>query len=101
MLKILFISIFLSVSGALHTHQGGRITLTGKVVSEKSRMPVPNVLVYIVEGEEEALTDERGKFSIDTRGSLPLRVTAQQLVGKKQKVVVVAAADRLVIELPE
>jgi DNA polymerase IIIc chi subunit len=101
MFKILFTSILLSAAGISPTQPEAHITLTGKVVCEKGRAPVPNVLVYIVEGEEEALTDARGKFSIETRKGFPLRVTAQQLVGKKQKVVVIAAADRLVIELPE
>lgn len=75
-------------------------TLKGKVVMADSRKPVSNVLVYVIEGEEESLTNSKGEFSIKTRKDFPVEVTAQQLSGRKSKVKVTAQSSGITIEFP-
>ena len=48
-----------------------RDTVKGKVVTKDAKRPVKNALVYIVKGEEETLTNEKGEFVIGTWRSVP------------------------------
>ncbi|MDF2385241.1 carboxypeptidase regulatory-like domain-containing protein [Nostoc ellipsosporum NOK] len=52
------------------------VVLQGKVVDAKSDKPIPKVHVYVVRGEEEALTDNNGRFRVQSWQSLPLTVSA-------------------------
>jgi hypothetical protein len=61
------------------------IKITGKVIYEKSGNPVAKILVYITEGDEEDLTNEKGEFSITTSKALPLTITTEQFIGTKKK----------------
>ena len=74
--------------------------IKGKVVTAGSQKPVANVLVYVIEGEEESLTNSKGEFTIKTRKPLPVSVTAQELSGKRSKVKVTASNEKITIELP-
>lgn len=76
------------------------LTLTGRVINEETRAPMRGVLVYTIEGEEEALTNGKGEFRIQTRRSFPVKVTAEQLIGKKQKVQIIATSSFVLFELP-
>jgi hypothetical protein len=50
-------------------------TIKGNVLFENTSTAVPKVYLYIVEGEEEALTDINGNFSIQTWQNLPVNLT--------------------------
>jgi hypothetical protein len=49
--------------------------IEGQVVAESNSKPVARAYVYIIEGEEEALTDDKGHFSIKTWQKLPVQLT--------------------------
>ncbi len=48
--------------------------IQGKVLEADTGKEIANAHVYIVHGEEEALTNTRGQFAIDSWQKLPLRV---------------------------
>jgi protocatechuate 3,4-dioxygenase beta subunit len=71
----------------------------GTVVGDKGGKPVANAHVYIIDGEEEALTNARGEFSIRTAQKFPLRVTAEHKDHQKASVVISNAGQKQVIRL--
>lgn len=75
------------------------ITVKGIVLSEKTGKPVQGALVYIVLGEEEALTKVKGEFSIETTKKFPLEVVTEHRDYKKQSVELTTLPDNLVIRL--
>lgn len=74
-------------------------TLQGTVVSSTTRSPVSNAFVYVIEGEEEALTNAKGDFKLETFQSFPLTITVQREHFKKTKVKVAAPGQKLVIAI--
>jgi len=84
----------------LFLFQSGPNTIKGKVINAGSQKPIANVLVYVIEGEEESLTNAKGEFTIKTRKAFPIRVTAQELSGKRSKVGVTTTAGNVTIQIP-
>jgi hypothetical protein len=60
----------------------------GKVISEISHKPVSNAHVYIVDGEEEALTNSKGEFRIETIQKFPLIITVDQQRHERKKLTI-------------
>jgi hypothetical protein len=69
----------------------------GVVQDAATREPIANVHVYIVKGEEESMTDNRGAFSIRSWQTYPVRLQAAakgyaskevQVTGDRQQVVI-------------
>jgi hypothetical protein len=52
------------------THQ-----IKGTVISADTKQPVTNAYVYIIKGEEEALTNAKGEFTITTAEQIPFSLT--------------------------
>jgi len=50
----------------------------GHVYAGKNSAPAAKLYVYIVEGEEECLTDKNGYFRIETWQQLPVHITVQE-----------------------
>lgn len=57
----------------------------GTIISGKHNKPVGNAHVYIVDGEEEALTNAKGEFKIETIQKFPLVLTVEQPDHEKEK----------------
>lgn len=74
-------------------------TINGVVLSESTGKPVSAALVYVVLGEEEALTKAAGAFSIETSHDYPIEVLAEHREYVKQSVILKNATDKLVIRL--
>ncbi len=74
------------------------VTVSGVVVSENGK-PVAGVLTYITSGEEEALTNSKGEFSIRTMRSTPFVLTAEHWEYKKEAVTVSDAGKRITVRL--
>ena len=53
------------------------VFIEGVVVEDGSGKPLSGAHVYVVHGEEEALTNGKGEFRIESWQKLPLRVTAE------------------------
>jgi hypothetical protein len=73
--------------------------IEGQVVAESSNKPVGKAYVYIVEGEEEALTDANGYFKIQTWQKFPLQLTVKYRDRSPVRITVSTASGRQVIRL--
>jgi hypothetical protein len=62
--------------------------IEGKVISAISHKPVSNAHVYVVDGEEEALTNAKGEFRIETIQKFPLIITVDQQGHEKKKLTI-------------
>lgn len=74
-------------------------TIEGQVVAESNSKPVARVHVYIIEGEEEALTDEKGYFRIKTWQKFPVQLTIKYRDRPVMKWKVSSASSTQVIRL--
>lgn len=77
MLFKILLSLSLVLSFNATTHHAQPHLVEGKVVSESSNKPIARVYTYIIEGEEEALTDANGRFRIQTWQKFPLTLTVK------------------------
>jgi len=73
------------------------VVISGTVTANGS--PLDRVHVYVLDGEEEALTNSKGEFKITTWQSLPVTVTAEHAAYETQKVRVSNAGQRQQIVL--
>jgi CarboxypepD_reg-like domain len=53
------------------------VFIEGTVVTANTNTPVKRAHVYVLDGEEEALTNDRGEFKIITWQSLPVTITVE------------------------
>ena len=67
---ILFISPLNHKNIFISTHQ-----IKGTIISANTKQPVSNAYVYIIKGEEEALTNSKGEFTITTTEQIPFSLT--------------------------
>lgn len=89
---------FLCIS--FHVPAVNRVNIiNGTVLSASTGKPVPGALVYVVLGEEEALTKAAGSFNIETSHVYPIEVLTEHRDYLKQSVIVKSAADKPVIRL--
>src|SRR5262245_275585 len=99
MLKTLLIltSAFLFNSATVTKHE--QVAVQGVVIDKQNNQPISNSYLYIVRGEEEALTDSKGKFSINTWQSLPVTLTVDNPRYKKVSITISKAGTKHVIPL--
>ncbi len=77
----LFMKILLSAALVNFCSKGSRVlsgpvVIQGTVVDSHSGQPLSKAYLYIISGEEEAMTDAAGRFSISTWQPFPVTVTA-------------------------
>ena len=72
----LILYIFL-VGNAINLAPEAKFTsqIKGIVITADTRVPVANAYLYIVKGEEEALTNAKGEFTLTTAERMPFSVT--------------------------
>lgn len=73
--------------------------IQGKVLAADTGKEITNAHVYIVHGEEEALTNTRGQFAIDSWQKLPLKVYAAAKGFQNNSVVVKDSRQAVTIYL--
>jgi hypothetical protein len=73
--------------------------VSGTVVSDKTGKAVVNAHVYIIDGEDEALTNAKGEFSIRTSQKLPVTLTVEHTNYQKTSISVSNALQKQVIRL--
>lgn len=73
--------------------------VSGTVLNAVDNKPVDKVHVYIVHGEEEDLTNDKGQFSIRASGRFPLVLTTDHPGYDKLTVTLLADAQPQVIKL--
>ena len=76
-----------------------KVVIEGTIVAGKSNTPVPRVHVYVLDGEEEALTNSKGEFKLTTWQALPVTITAEHAEYETQRIRVTNAAQRQQIVL--
>jgi hypothetical protein len=96
---ILFAPLFFILFGYSVSPKNEVQVVEGTVVTDKAGKPVMNAHVYIVDGEEEALTNAKGEFRIRTAQKFPLTLTAEHKDHQKTSVVISNAGQKQVIRL--
>lgn len=69
-------------------------TVEGKVVAESTGKPVPNAHVYILDGEEEALTNSDGEFRIQSWQKTPFKLTVKSYNNYRDATIVITDPSR-------
>jgi hypothetical protein len=73
--------------------------LDGVVVDKQTNEPLPDVYVYTVKGEEEAITNENGKFNFSTWQDSDLVLYIKRLNFQEVKVKIADSKKTVVIRL--
>jgi hypothetical protein len=73
--------------------------IEGSVTNKSTGKQLENVYIYIVSGEEEALTNQRGVFTISTWQELPVTLIIEHPTYKQKKVRITDASQYQVIKL--
>jgi hypothetical protein len=101
--KSLFIFL-ISLGGTfnqIHSSNLQPVNIEGVVISEQSGKPLGNIHVYIIEGEEEDVTNSKGEFKIQTWKKFPFTLTAQSSNYETASIVVKEASKKLLIKLKQ
>lgn len=76
------------------------VVIRGQVIAAATGQPVTNAHVYIIDGEEEALTNSNGEFIIESWQKTPVTITVNAYRQyAKTSVVVANPSQRQVIRL--
>ena len=87
------IALLLMFSGSVDAQKSAPFIIEGKVVAESTGQPVTNAHVFILDGEEEALTNNKGEFRIKTWQSAPFKLTVEKHDGFKRVSIVIKDAS--------
>jgi hypothetical protein len=74
-------------------------TIQGTITNSSTGKTVDKAYVYIISGEEEALTDRKGVFSIATWQELPVTVIVEHAAYKKKRLIIKDATEHQFIRL--
>lgn len=76
MLGVLFSLVIIS-SGFSRIAPVPSTIIQGVVISEETGQPVNGAHAYVIHGEEEALTNSKGEFRVESWQKLPFRLTIE------------------------
>ena len=90
-LKTTFLSLVLLFifTGSNQAQKTEAVIVEGKVVNEATGKPVMNAHVYILDGEEEALTNPNGEFSIRSWQKAPFKLTVEKPDGYEKTMTII------------
>jgi len=74
-------------------------TLHGVVASKETGRPLPDIYLYTVKGEEEAITNKSGQFKIVTWQKLPVTLHVQHKDSENIRIVVSDPSEDIKIKL--
>lgn len=98
--NIFFVSALLVALAGPGQGRNTPVVIEGKVIADATGQPVINAHVYIVDGEEEALTGHNGEFRIESWQKAPLTVTVNTYQHyQKVRVVITDPSRRQLIRL--
>src|SRR6185369_819800 len=75
------------------------LTIRGSIIQSASNERIENAYLYVVQGEEEALSLRDGSFSLSTWKTLPVTLVAEHPKFKQTRVVITDASQKQVIKL--
>jgi hypothetical protein len=78
---------------------GRPYTIEGAITNSTTGKNIENAYVYIVSGEEEALTNAKGVFTISTWQQLPVTLIVEHPTFKQKKIRVADASQYQLIKL--
>ena len=97
---ILKFALLFVLSGSVEAQKTSPSIVEGKVVAESTGQPITQAHVYILDGEEEALTNNKGEFRIKTWQSAPFKLTAEKLGAfRRVSIVITDPSAKQVIRL--
>jgi hypothetical protein len=77
-----------------------RSEIKGTVVNFQTGKPIADVYLYVTEGEEEAVSNNKGEFRIITwRKKLPLLLTVEHPAYQKQEIKIVSLPSSVSVKL--
>jgi uncharacterized LabA/DUF88 family protein len=74
-------------------------TITGAVKNNATDKYIENVYIYITSGEEEALSNNKGAFTISTWQDLPVTLVIEHPIYKSKKIRITDASQYQLIKL--
>lgn len=74
-------------------------TIQGTICNGNNGKMVENAYIYIISGEEEALTNRKGVFSLNTWQELPVTLIIEHPMFKKKKIRIEDASQHQFIRL--
>lgn len=83
------LALFVAIIGFSQTKSEVSFVVQGKVVSEETGKAIGNIHVYILEGEEEALTNSAGEFKIQSWQKTPFRLTVKSYNNYRETSIVI------------
>jgi hypothetical protein len=97
LLIFLFLVLVLNLSSTKKSHSPQIVK--GRVIDNKSQQPVEGVYIYIVSGEEEALSSKEGLFEITTWQAFPITIKINHDQYQRSEVIYEKGQDSHVIKL--
>jgi len=73
--------------------------IKGRIIQSKSGNSVENAYLYIVPGEEEALTDKDGQFDIGTSQPFPVTLVVEHPYYKQKRIIIRSQQEKPLISL--
>jgi hypothetical protein len=89
---ISYLFVALAVDGP--QQKNNPLVIEGKVIEEVTGKPVVKAHVFILDGEEEALTNINGEFRIESWQKAPLKLTVDNYNNYRRTTVVVSDPAR-------
>jgi hypothetical protein len=86
-------ALLFMLSGPAEAQKSAPFIVEGKVVAESTGQPVTNAHVFVLDGEEEALTNNKGEFRIKTWQSAPFKLTVEKHDGFKRVSILIKDAS--------
>ena len=74
---ILPLLLFNTGNNKVNAQRPSAVFVQGVVIADDTQQPIAGAHVYIVHGEEEALTNAKGEFRIQSWQKLPLKLTVE------------------------
>jgi hypothetical protein len=102
MLKSTFLTyaLLFIFTGHIQPVQNTPFVIEGRVLDENGNKPLNDAHVYILDGEEEALTNNKGEFKIRSWQKAPFKLTVEKYNGyQKQIIVITDPSQKQVIRL--
>ena len=99
MRAVLIVTAFLFCSFKNSITYPKSTVLYGVIVSAETGLPVNNVYVYVVSGEEEALTNKKGEFKFTSWQPLPISLKIKHPEFEETKLLITDASKTIQVKL--
>lgn len=95
--RLLLLPVFISLTSAIYPARP--YTIAGTIKNGTTDKNIQNAYIYIISGEEEALTNNKGAFTISTWQELPVTLIIERPTYKQKKIRITNVSEHQVIKL--